>query len=52
MPALYMWQHQDNFTILLFVTVGDQNICGLLHPQIEEFHSVFSVLVDLENLMF
>lgn len=39
-------------TILLFVTVGDQNISGLLHPQIEKFYRLFAVLVNLEDLMF
>lgn len=39
-------------TILLFVAMGDQNISGLLHPQIEKFHRLFAELVNLEDLMF
>lgn len=43
---------QTSLTILLFVTMVDQNIGGFHHSQIEEFHWLFSILVNFEDLMF
>lgn len=44
--------YKRSLTILLFVTMGDQNISGLLHPQIEKFHRLFAILVNFEDLVF
>lgn len=44
--------NSEQLTVLLFVTVGDENIRGLLHPQTEKLHRLFPILVNLEDLVF
>lgn len=43
---------QTSLTILLFVAMVDQDIGGLHHSQSEEFHRLFAILVNFEDLVF
>lgn len=41
-----------SLTVLLLVSMGDQDVGGLLQAQAEELRLLFSVLVDFKNLVF